>query len=337
MKKILIIRMSSIGDIVLTSPVVRCVKAQVAGAQIHFLVKKSFSAIVASNPHIDKIHVFDGDLDALLSELRSERFDFIADLHQSLRSRLIRRRLGVPSAAFPKLNARKWMLTALKINRMPDLHVVDRYFRAVEPLGVQNDGKGLEYFIPAGEEYDTALLPLPFRNGYTAFVIGAKHATKRLPVHKITDICRMIGSPVILLGGKDDAAAAAEIASACKTNVLPLCGVVTLGQSASLVRQAKIVITHDTGLMHIAAAFRKNIISIWGNTVPAFGMYPYMPGDENKSVIIGVNNLGCRPCSKLGHDRCPKKHFRCMEEIDVEEVVRWGKLLLVVVSYCKLL
>ncbi len=284
MKKILIIRMSSIGDIVLTSPVVRCVKAQVAGAQIHFLVKKSFSAIVASNPHIDKIHVFDGDLDALLSELRSERFDFIADLHQSLRSRLIRRRLGVPSAAFPKLNARKWMLTALKINRMPDLHVVDRYFRAVEPLGVQNDGKGLEYFIPAGEEYDTALLPLPFRNGYTAFVIGAKHATK-------------------------------------------MCGVVTLGQSASLVRQAKIVITHDTGLMHIAAAFRKNIISIWGNTVPAFGMYPYMPGDENKSVIIGVNNLGCRPCSKLGHDRCPKKHFRCMEEIDVEEVVRWGKLL----------
>jgi ADP-heptose:LPS heptosyltransferase len=326
-KKILIIRMSSIGDIVLTSPVVRCAKTQVAGAQIHFLVKKAFVPIVAENPHVDKIHVFDGDLGAILNELSKERFDFIADLHQSLRSRLIRRRLGVPSAGFPKLNLRKWMLTALKIDRMPDLHVVDRYFEAVKPLGVTNDGKGLEYFIPTGEEYDTGLLPQPFRNGFTAFVIGAKHATKRLPVHKITDICRKIDSPVILLGGKEDAASAAEIASECKTNVLPMCGVLTLGQSASLVRQAEVVITHDTGLMHIAAAFRKKIISIWGNTVPVFGMYPYMPGDENKSVMIGVKKLNCRPCSKIGHDRCPKKHFRCMEEIDVEEVVSWCKLL----------
>ena len=316
LKKILFIRFSSIGDIVLTTPVIRCVKQQVQGAEVHVAVKKAFLPVVSANPYIDKIHVLGDDLKALTGLLRKERFDFIADLHCNIRSFYIRLSLHRPSAGFPKLNFRKWLLTRFHINRMPGIHIVDRYFRAVEPLGVKNDGKGLDYFIPDDEEIGMASLPAEFRKGYTAFVIGAKHATKKLPEHKIISICRKMNSPVILLGGPEDAPAGDRIAAACGPRVMSMCGKATLNGSASLVKQADAVITHDTGLMHIAAAFRRRIVSVWGNTVPELGMYPYMPGDEERSLIVEVKGLRCRPCSKLGYDRCPKGHFRCMEEIN---------------------
>jgi ADP-heptose:LPS heptosyltransferase len=321
-KKILITRFSSIGDIVLTTPVVRCIKQQVPGAEVHFAVKKTFFPIVQSNPYIDKFQLLEGDLRSYSKMLKDENFDFIVDLHKSLRSRYIRRSLKVPSKGFPKKNLQKWLLSKFKIDLMPDLHIVDRYFRAAARLGVTNDGKGLDYFIPAKDEYDLASLPDGFGEGYTAFAIGAKHATKRLPEHKIISICKGLASPVILLGGPEDAGVAKNVSVACGPLVYSMCGSINLNQSASLVRQAQTVISHDTGMMHIAAAFRKRIISVWGNTVPEFGMYPYMPGDEDKSSIIEVKGLSCRPCSKLGYDRCPKKHFKCMEDIDVAAVVR---------------
>ena len=320
LKKILIIRFSSIGDIVLTTPVIRCLKQQIPGSEVHFAVKKAFFPVVQVNPYIDKIHLLEDDLKGFTKKLKGENFDFIVDLHQSLRSRKIRLSLGTPSRGFPKLNAKKWLLAKFKIDLMPDIHLVDRYFKAAATLGVVNDGKGLDYFIPAEDEYDLAKLPAHFQQGYAAFAIGAKHATKRLPDHKIISLCKKLDMPVILLGGPEDAGKAEIISTACGPAVLSMCGSINLNQSASLVRQARVVISHDTGLMHIAAAFRKKIISIWGNTVPKLGMYPYMPGDEEKSTIIEVTGLKCRPCSKLGYDRCPKGHFRCMEEIDEEQV-----------------
>jgi ADP-heptose:LPS heptosyltransferase len=331
LKKILIIRFSSIGDIVLTTPVIRCIKQQLPGCELHFAVKKAFFSVVQANPYIDKIHILENDLKGLAKKLKEENFDFIVDLHQSLRSRFIRFSLGMeslgtpshgtPSRGFPKINARKWLLTGLKIDLLPDKHLVDRYFMAASALSIVNDGKGLDYFIPPPDEFDLSSLPLPFQQGYVAFVIGAKHATKRLPEHKIVSLCQKLEMPVILLGGPEDAALAEKIVSECSPLVISMCGHLNLNQSASMVKQAKVVISHDTGLMHIAAALRKNIISIWGNTVPKFGMYPYMPGDEDKSAIIEVTGLKCRPCSKLGYDKCPKGHFHCMEWID-EEAVR---------------
>jgi len=261
LKKILIIRFSSIGDIVLTTPVIRCIKNQCPGAEVHFAVKKAFFPVIQANPYIDKFHLLEDDLKSLREKLRNEEFDFIVDLHQSLRSRYIRKTLWVPSAGFPKLNLQKWLLAKFKINLMPDIHIVDRYFKAAAPLGVVNDGKGLDYFIPGKDEVDLASLPDGFRNGYTAFVIGAKHATKRLPEHKIISICKKLNGPVILLGGTEDEGRAEKIASACGPLVLSMCGSLNLNQSASLVRQAMAVISHDTGLMHIAAAFRKRIVS----------------------------------------------------------------------------
>jgi heptosyltransferase-2 len=127
--------------------------------------------------------------------------------------------------------------------------------------------------------------------------------------------------PVILLGGPEDKAAGDEIASIDTVKVYNACGKFKLNESADLVRKAKLVITHDTGLMHIAAAYKKRIISLWGNTVPAFGMTPYYGATMVPDVIMQTNKLWCRPCSKIGYDKCPLGHFKCMEKIDADKVL----------------
>lgn len=319
--KILVIRLSSIGDIVLTTPVVRCLKKQLEGAEIHYAVKEQFAPVISANPYIDKLHLFRGDLPEFTRELRSENFDYIADLHHNLRSNILRVMLRKPGRHFPKLNLEKWLLVKFRINRLPAVHIVDRYFRAVTPMGVSNDGKGLDYFIRKEDEVDLHDLPSPWNDGFIAVVTGAKHFTKKMPEEQLASICRRINTPVILMGGPEDFPAGERIRELAGPMVFNGCGLYSLNQSASLIRQAGSVITHDTGLMHIAAAFRKNIISIWGNTVPEFGMYPYLPAGEGKSSVIEVKGLNCRPCSKLGYSRCPKGHFRCMRDIRDEAVL----------------
>jgi len=193
-------------------------------------------------------------------------------------------------------------------------HIVERYLDAASILGVKNDNGGLAYYIPEKDEVDLNTLPASHQKGYIGFVIGAKHFTKQLPSEKIISICTKLAQPVILLGGKEDAARAETIVSALGPEIFNACGKFNLNQSASLVKQATRIISHDTGLMHIAAAFNKDITSVWGNTVPGFGFSPYLPG--NNSKIVEVHGLSCRPCSKLGYEKCPKGHFKCMKEID---------------------
>lgn len=322
LKKLLFIRFSSIGDIVLTTPVVRCVSKQLPGAEVHYLTKTAFAGILKSNPYIHKVHLLDDDVNETLSRLKSERFDFVVDLHHNIRSSRFRMGLGVPNAAFPKLNIEKWLLVNLKWNRMPDIHIVDRYFKTVAGLGVKNDGEGLDYFIPESDRIDLNILPEPYRRGYIAMVIGAQHATKRMPAVRLNEVASKLKLPIVLLGGKDDFQNGEVILKGNESTVFNACGKFNLNQSASLVHDARVVITHDTGLMHIAAAFRKRIVSLWGNTVPAFGMTPYLPSASKGSHVFEVEGLGCRPCSKIGYDTCPKVHFKCMTEIDVDAVVR---------------
>jgi len=318
--KYLVVRFSSIGDIVLTTPVIRCLKNQVQDARIHYVTKERFTPILSSNPYIDHIHSYSGNLNALISELKNEHFDYIIDLHHNLRSALLKSRIRIISFSFPKLNVQKWLLVNLKINRLPDMHIVDRYFKTVRLFDVTNDNQGLDYFIQEEDIVPLESLPVEFRKGYIAFAIGGLHTTKKLTAEKIIGICKTVDKPVILLGGKDDTETGSEIAEEAGKTIYNACGTYSINQSASLVRQAELVITHDTGLMHIAAAFRKKIISIWGNTIPEFGMYPYHP--DPASVIIQVPNLSCRPCSKIGFDKCPKKHFKCINDIDIDRVVQ---------------
>lgn len=317
-RKILFIRFSSIGDIVLTTPAVRCAKLQ-TGAAVHFLTKRAYFPLLEANPHVDKVFLIEKKVAEVAPLLRAEGYDAVVDLHHNLRSWQVRLALrGVPFFSFEKRNWEKWLLTRFKINRLPPgEHIVDRYLAALAPLGVRNDGLGLDYFLPQNQRP-----ALPHPSNYVAFAIGAAHRTKRLPNHKIVEICRSARQPVLLLGGKAEAADGEAIARASGSHVVNCCGKLSLHESAEVLRGAAKVITHDTGMMHIAAAFQKEILSIWGNTVPGFGMWAYFGDGLGQDTRFEVPGLKCRPCSKLGHGQCPQGHFRCMELQDAQAVVK---------------
>ena len=326
--KLLIIRFSSIGDIVLTTPVIRALKQQL-GAEVHYLTKQGFRGIVAANPHVAKVYTINNKVSEVMSALKEEKYDYVIDLHRNLRSAQVKWGLGARSYSFDKINWEKWLIVNLKANRLPDVHIVGRYLATVESLGVKNDGLGLDYFIPPEDEVSVGnllatnvLAPQQEAPKYIAFVIGAAHNTKRLPTDKIISICRQVSMPVLLLGGPGEADEGTQIADAAGGQVLNMCGLFNLNQSASIVRQAYKVISHDTGLMHIAAAFGKSLLSVWGNTIPEFGMYPYYPEGVNRNTTFEVKGLSCRPCSKIGFQECPKGHFRCMRDISEEAIVR---------------
>jgi len=320
--KILIIRFSSIGDIVLTTPVIRCLKEQ-TNCQIHYVTKKQFSKVIQNNPYIDKLFLLEDGLNSLITSLKKEKYDYIIDLHHNLRSFIVKKRLGVPSFSFNKINIQKWLISDFKINILPDVHIVDRYLDTCSSFNIVNDNKGLDFFIDKGNEINISDLPGELHNGYFSLVIGAKHNTKQLPEDMLSNLCHKLRLPVILLGGKEDYEKGNKIISLMKqvstnTNfVFNACGMYNIQQSASLVKQSEVVITHDTGLMHIAAALKKKIVSIWGNTIPEFGMYPYT---STEYKIFEVK-LKCRPCSKIGYDKCPKGHFKCMRMQNIDEIV----------------
>ncbi|HRH37271.1 MAG TPA: glycosyltransferase family 9 protein [Flavobacteriales bacterium] len=318
--KLLVLRFSSIGDIVLTSPVLRCVKEQVNGAEVHVATKSSFTDIVRFNPHVTKVHELGDDLGDLIARLKQERFDRVIDLHHNLRTAQVKRALGVPTSSFEKLNIQKWLLVNFKMDRMPRMHIVDRYMSAATDLGVKNDGIGLEIFIPAEREVPLTSLPEEHRSRYTAIAIGAAHATKRLPEHKLIELARLVQGPIVLIGGKEDQPTARIIANEIGGRVFDATGQYDILGSASLIKQARSVIAHDSGAMHIACAFNKNVVSIWGNTVPLLGMGPYIPQHPERAHIAEVMGLGCRPCSKIGHDHCPQGHFHCMEKQDLRRI-----------------
>ncbi|MFZ9660337.1 MAG: glycosyltransferase family 9 protein [Chitinophagaceae bacterium] len=321
-RKILIIRFSSIGDIVLTSPVIRCVKKQLENVELHFLVKKNFASIVVSNPFVDKVIALDQNLSSTIHELKKEGYSQIVDLQNNLKSLRIKNALGIPCRSFNKLNIEKWIFVNLKINRLPALHVVDRYLETVSEHGVVNDGLGLQFFIPQEYEVNVNEFVSGAFDKYIGVVIGAAHQTKKMPLHKWKELVSKINEPIIVLGGKDDFEEGAALSALAPKRIFNACGQFNLYQSASLIRQSAIVVTHDTGLMHIAAAFKKPIISIWGNTVPEFGMYPYYGTLEAKQVIIENKDISCRPCSKIGYASCPKGHFKCMESQNINQIVR---------------
>lgn len=323
--KFLIIRFSSIGDIVLTTPVIRCLKKQVPDAELHFLTRSSFREVLSGNPYIDKLHLLNDSLSEVLPQLKKIKFDGIIDLHHNQRSWFVKRNLKAPSHSFYKLNIEKWLMVNFKINRLPDKHIVDRYLDSVSHLAVKNDGEGLDFFISPDALKINETLPISHQE-FIAFVIGAKHATKRLPVEKIIALCKQIDKPIVLLGGKEDAERANKIVDALGKKIYSACGKTNLHESAALLKYSTHVITHDTGLMHIAAALGKKIISVWGNTIPQFGMYPYFKDinggtQSGMNSVVEVKNLRCRPCSKIGFEKCPKGHLNCLNKISDSEIL----------------
>ncbi|MES2761714.1 MAG: glycosyltransferase family 9 protein [Bacteroidota bacterium] len=317
--KILIIRFSSIGDIVLTTPVLRCIKQQVKGVELHFITKQKFISIVEHNPYVDKFYTIQESLSEIIPQLKEENYDYIIDLHHNYRTFKLKSALGKRSFSFNKLNWEKFLIVNFKINKLPAQHIVDRYFETVKELGVINDQKGLDHFIAEKDKVNIeSFLPPTFHNGYNVLVAGGSYYTKRIPLNKLLEACKQSSLPLVLLGGPEDATIAEEVHKVFPDKVTNLCGKISVNQSASIIQQGQTIITSDTGLMHIAAAYKKDIISVWGNTIPEFGMGPYLAG--NNSHILEVKGLSCRPCSKLGYKKCPKGHFKCMNDIDFSKV-----------------
>ncbi|RFC54277.1 glycosyltransferase family 9 protein [Brumimicrobium aurantiacum] len=319
MTKILVIRFSSIGDIVLTSPVIRCIKEQLDNVELHVLTKKQYASLYATNPHVDFLHEWGEENDIVLSDLKIANFDYVIDLHKNLRTSKIKSHLRKESFTFPKLNIQKWLYVNFKWNNMPDIHIVDRYFEAVKPLGVVNDQKGIDFRIKI--DFMSFTKRFPGKEKYIAVAIGAQFATKRVPAEVMADILRDLPINIALVGGPDDREVGEEISKLLPNQkVNNTCGALSIHESAQVVKDAQVLITNDTGMMHIGSAFETPIVSIWGNTVPDFGMYPYRPQAPKSYSIHEVKGLKCRPCSKIGFAKCPKKHFKCMMDHDVVDI-----------------
>jgi ADP-heptose:LPS heptosyltransferase len=302
---------------------VRCLKTQFPDAEVHFLTKKRNADLLQANPYIDRIHLLDKSLSGIVQSLKAENYDYVIDLHNNLRSLAVKLKLKVKSYSFNKLNFRKILLTRFRINTMPDGHIVERNLETLRSFNIRNDGKGLDYFIPEEDEFPMPELPDRFQKGYVAIVLAGTYPTKRLPVEKYKKLISESSLPFVLLGGKSERTMGASIVEWNTGHVMDFTGKLRINQSASLVKNARLVIANDTGLMHIAAAFHKKILSVWGNTSPELGMYPYLPGQG--SEILEVKGLACRPCSKLGYPECPKKHFRCMNNIPEDRMIDWVK------------
>ena len=327
MQKILIIRFSSIGDIVLTSPILRAIKAQKPDLEVHYLTKKAFASVLENNPHIDHLVLLDNDIQKTIKELRKENYDYIIDLHKNLRTFRIKKALGVNASSYEKLNWEKWLLVKFNINNLPQVHIVQRYFDTLKKIGIRDDKKGLEYYSGLENEAIINGLPAEIMKEFAAIVIGGTYYTKQIPVSKIVELIHLISIPIVLLGGAEDQDLAKEVEAKSTKKIQIAVGKSTLNESAEIIRRSQFIVSGDTGLMHIAAAYQKKIFSLWGNTVPMFGMYPYMPENPELSIIIENKELKCRPCSKLGLQECPKQHFDCMLKLDFKEISEYSNRL----------
>ena len=322
MDKILIIRFSSIGDIVLTTPVIRALYKLPERPEIHFITKRKYASTLQHNPYINKLYTFEKEITELVSDLKSENYTYIIDLHSNLRSKRLKLLLGNRSKSFHKLNIKKWVRVKLKYDLLPKKHIVQRYMDTVGFLGAKNDDLGLDYFVTEQDQNTAASFMTKFPEGYHVFVIGGTHFTKQIPSEMLINIAKSSRLPIILIGGPEDYEKGVFIQDSVGKSLVNTCGKYNLNESAAIIKACQKVLTSDTGMMHIASAFRKEIISLWGNTIPEFGMYPYFPkADASKNKIFEVKNLKCRPCSKIGYKECPKKHFNCMLHIDIQQVI----------------
>lgn len=288
------------------------------GVEIHYLTKAKFRSLVDVNPYVSKVHVIEKSTNEVIDDLVAEQFDYVIDLHKNLRSARVKRKLRMLSFDFEKLNWQKWLLVNFGINKMPDVHIVDRYMDSLKAFGINNDNKGLDFFWSEKGKSEKVELPEAHLNGYIGVGIGAAHWRKKLRVPQYVEMCKNLNYPIVLLGGPTESAEGEKIAAECGPLVYNSAGKCSLEASATIIKECQLLITPDTGIMHIAAALKKPIISIWGATVPEFGMYPYQ--NEALNEMVQADHLKKRPCSKLG-TKCKYKPCKCIDELPLNKLV----------------
>ncbi len=311
--KLLIIRLSSMGDIILTSPVARCLKQQHPDAEIHYLVKAPFVPLVECSPYVAKVHTL-GPQAETLQQLRAEHYDFVVDLQNNHRSTALRRQLPCPSSACGKEDLRRLWLVLTKRNTLKHPHVVQRYLQTAAPLSVADDGQPLDLFYRPDEHLQQHCMQQP----YVAIACGAQHATKQIPLAKLEYLIGAINGPIVLLGDKHDRQRIEQSLCDLPPRVTNLCGTTTLHQLAQWIDHAAVVVAGDTGIMHIASALHRPLVVVWGSTTPKLGFAPYRTDAVNSEV-----SLPCRPCSKVGREECPLLHFRCMNNQPWQKIAQY--------------
>ena len=317
MKKILIIRLSSIGDIVLTSPIIRCLKNQ-TGACIHYLVKPEFKQLLEYSPYIDKLHLLNKRLKSTIDEIKKENFDYLIDLHNNIRTVIIKKSIRIKSYTYCKQSFRRFIhlnfSSKIKLN-----HVVNNYFLALNSLNVKNDNRGLDYFFSNERIY------LDVEHKYICWSVGASHQNKMLSLETIICICDEIHLPIYLIGGEKETEMGEKIVLQTKNkHVENFCGKTDLNLSAKIIDKCTLLLTNDTGMMHIGAALKKKIISFWGCTKPSQGFSPYLDSPESVEIIYSPYS---RPCSKQGKS-CKNSVNGCVKKIKTDKIVKVIKKVL---------
>lgn len=310
------------GDIILTTPVIRCLKQQLQ-CEIHYITKRVWADLLKGNPYTDKLWTIDSNVEELKTELIAEKYDAVVDLHKSLRSWHLSWLLKKGAHRLDKLNWRKWLFVKMKINTLPDVHIVDRYMDTLKQWHVENDGEGLDYFIQTSTYAAADRFLDDYQGESIGLVLGAAHFTKVPPFDLYHNFCASYKGKIALIGGPAEQEKGEKLAKLCGDKVKNFAGKCSIDESAYVLNKTSIVVAPDTGMMHLSAALQKPIILIWGSTHPAFGMYPYY-GDNSrlKHGNVEVKDLYCRPCTKMGKARCPEGHFLCMQSHTVNDIER---------------
>ena len=304
---VLIIRLSSLGDILLTTPLIRSLKVQYPNIQIDFLLKEQYRYTVQYNPHLRSVYTLNENYDELAGIISKNKYDLIIDLQNNFRSHKLTRKTWSKKVRFKKHDIRKMLLVKFKINMLKDLpQIPQRYSNTLK--GFKLDDKGLEIFIPENVKPDLA------DNGkYIGIAPGSRHFTKMWPSYYYIYLCKMLtvnDFTVVLLGGQKDKKICSEI-SELFPKAINLCNEDDILQTGANMKKCSAIICNDSGLMHAACAVGVPVVSFFGSTAKEFGFTPY----NNKNLILENNSLSCRPCSHIGRDKCPKSHFNCMKEI----------------------
>ena len=308
-KKILIIRLSSLGDVLLTTPLIRSLKRTYPRLEIHFLTKPNYADVWKDNIYISKFFILESkeNLDFLIEKLDDERYDLIVDLQNNPRSTSIRKKLKVKSVSFNKRDFDKLLLVKLKINKLRNAPPIPvRYAEAIPEIKL--DDEGLDLFTDKKPSFD-----FNQNQKFVGFIPGARHFTKRYPKGYFIELGNILnenGFEILVFGGKDDKELCSEISQNIK-NSTNLSNDDDILQTAADMKMCKAIFCNDSGLMHAACAVKTPVLVFFGSSVKEFGFVPY----KNRSIIFENNSLNCRPCSHVGRAHCPLKHFKCMMEI----------------------
>lgn len=312
-RSVLVIRFNSIGDIVLTTPVVECLASN--GYRVHYVAKNAFKELLDNDPHVEKVWPLQENLNDLISRIKEFKYDLVVDLHNNVRSKRISQALGVKTFRLDKERIGLFLLTQLGIGKQTRTHIVDRFMEVIRPLSLQSGTYTPRVHLPQNE-MKTADLP----SRYIAVAVGTAWKTKSIPVSHLKNIIESLDPiPIVLLGGPDDVSKSNEI-DTNGSHIHNRVGQLSITESAEAIKSAQVLLTGDTGMMHIAAALDVPVVAVYGSTHPMLGYTPFYAGETEHSIIQN-EDLSCRPCTKQGKDACPKGHFKCMMDLNTQVII----------------